>query len=172
MGQALARLDDVQTLNATQRAALAQFLDGLKVTVTNLVTTFTTDTQAMSGNAADAAGRVLTRARTLVGNINFEIAQLADVTQSGDSWWNERVASVRQIISDVQTLSADMVGFLETGHIPSEDAARRQMWLFGGVAIAIGALSYYLWWLDEKRAEEEQTRAIESGELEDCGCTG
>lgn len=168
----LARLSDVQTIIQTQRDSLASFLNGLKATVNNLVATFTTDTASMSGPAHDTAQRVLDRATTLVGNINFEIAQLGDTTQSGDRWWSERVSSARTIVADTQTLSGDMIGFLETGTIPSEEAARRQTYIFAGAAVGLAAFGYWLWHRAEMAAEAEQTAMIESGELEDCGCTG
>jgi hypothetical protein len=82
------------------------------------------------------------------------------------------VANARQIVEEVQSISDDMVGLLTTGRVPSEERSRRNLLLVGAAAVTAAGIGYYWWWRNEKLAEEEQTRMLESGELEDCGCGG
>lgn len=171
MGSQLARIGDVQTLIRTRKEALIGFLTETGATVQRLATTFEEDLNRLEEPARTIGHRLLDTATTIVGNVNDELAQLNDpAAPPGAPWIQERIANARTIVEATQELSDDMIGFLQTGEIPSDKRRRKQMWIFGGMAAAIGGLGYFLWWKNEKEAEAEQTRMIESGELEDCGC--
>jgi hypothetical protein len=139
-------------------------------TLDRLVRTFTGDTAGLSMAGQVRAQSILSRAHVLTGNINDELALLNDSALSGDAWFRERVLNGKQIVDTITIVSNEMVAFLQTGRIPSEEQNKKELLIFAGVATAVGAAGAYLWWKGEKAAEKEQEAQIASGELEDCGC--
>ncbi len=172
MGTSLSKLQDVPSLKGTQRESLVSFLTGVDSAVERLASTFIRDVEALPEARRAPGNRVLVRADRLQANIADELVRLNDSAQGGDAWWTERVSNGRVIVAGVEELSQDMVGFLQTGRVPSEDRARKKLWIFSGVAVAIAAAGTYAWWKYEKAAEAHIQGLIDSGELEDCGCTG
>lgn len=172
MGTSLSKLQDVPSLKNTQRESLAAFLAGVDSTIERLAGTFAQDVEAIPEARRAPGNRILVRADRLQSNIADELARLNDSAQGGDAWWTDRVSNGRVIVAGVEELSQDMVGFLTTGRVPSEDKARRKLWIFGGVAVAIAAAGTYAWWKNEQAAEAKLQGLIDSGDLEDCGCTG
>lgn len=161
MGKSLARLGDAPSIQATQREALVSFLRGVDSMVDRLVSTFTADIAAVPQEAMAPAQRILDRAGVVRANIVDELARLNDSAQGGDAWWRERVENGRHIVASTEDLSADMIGFLETGEVPSEKRKRNQVLVFTGVVAAIAGV---LWW---------RTKQKEQGlsSVEDCGCS-
>lgn len=171
MGQSLARVGTAPPAR-DQRTSLIAFLEGVDRLLERLASTFAADTQAVPEGQRSPVNRIAARAATLRANVADELAQLNDSAQAGSAWLAERFENTRTIVGLVDELSSDMIGFLETGTIPSEKRQRNQLLIFGGVAAAIAGVGTYLWWRNEKAEEAEQERMIASGELEDCGCTG
>jgi len=170
MASALARIGDAPGLVRTQRDALVAFLQGMLATITRLVTTFTGDIAGLSQAGQVKGATILSRAHVLEGNINDELAYLNDSAQAGDLWFRERILNGKQIVADLTTISSDMVAFLQTGRIPSEERNLKELLIFTGVATLVGGAGAYLWWRGEKAAEKEQLAMLASGEIEDCGC--
>jgi len=170
MGSSLARIGDVPTLVRTQRESLVAFLQGTGATLARLVQTFSGDTAGLSQAGQVKAQGILARAHILEGNINDELALLNDSAQDGETWFRTRVLNGKQIVDTLTVLSGDMVGFLRTGRVPSEEKNFKNLLLFTGVAAAVGGLGGFLWWRGEKAAEKEQLAMLASGEVEDCGC--
>ena len=154
----------------TQREALVGFLQGVGATLTRLVATFTADIAGLSQAGQVKGQSILARAHVLVGNINDELALLNDSAQGGEAWFRTRVLNGKEIVNTLGVIASDMVGFLQTGKIPSEERSFKELLLFGAVAAAVGGAGAYLWWRGEKAAEAEQVKMLESGEIEDCGC--
>jgi hypothetical protein len=106
------------------------------------------------------------RAESLKANVTDELARLNDSAQSGPAWWQARLANGRRIAYLADELSEDMIGFLETGTIPSEIRARNEMIAFCVVATLIAGTGVYFWWNSSKTTDQSL-----SGGGEDCGCS-
>jgi hypothetical protein len=178
MGTALALakpngVGDAPSLLAFQRDRLVAFLSSLGYSIDNMVTMFRADVLPLESPQAEAGVRILNRASELKGNIVFTIEALSHAPAPiTEQWFMPFVDDGREIVLRTEMLSADMVGLLTDGVVPSEVEARQEMIVFGASLTGLAGLAYYLWWRGEKAAEAEQERALAAGEIYDCGCGG
>jgi len=134
---------------------------------------FNRDVEALPAERRAPAERISARVIFIMSGVTYELDETAvPPTPVSAAWLHRHIEASRVLVLQVDDVIADMAGFLTTGTIPSEARSRRQMWIFSGVAVAVGGLGYYLWWRNEMAEEAEQERMLASGELEDCGCTG
>lgn len=167
----LAKLDDAAALLEERRGALVADLDALAASVDRMIRIFTDDTRDLAEELRPLADRVLERAQLARAHVNHELVLMREPRPISQTvWWRERGVAVLTIGQEVAGLSEDMIGLLENGFLPSEQRARTEFVTVIGLGTIFGIVGYGIWNHFEKKAEEEQTRMIESGEIEDCGC--
>lgn len=167
----LAKLDDAAALLEERRGALVRDLEAMGATIDRIVQVFTADARDLIPALQPLAERVLDRASLVRAYVNNELVLMREPRPVSDaSWWRERGVAVLTIGGRVNDLSEDMIGLLEDGKLPSEERATRELYTMAGLGALFGMVGYGIYQYFEKLAEEEQTRAIESGEIEDCGC--
>lgn len=167
----LAKLDDAAALLEERRGALVRDLEAMGASIDRIVQVFGEDARDLIENLRPLAERVFERARLVRAYVNNELVLMREPRPVSDTaWWRERGVAVLTIGGRINDLSEDMIGLLEDGKLPSEERATRELWTMAGLGALFGVVGYGLYQYLEKRAEDEQTRMIESGEIEDCGC--
>jgi hypothetical protein len=167
----LAKLDEAAVLLEERRGALVRDLEVQGSDVDRMVQVFREDIVGLNEPLGPLAERVLDRARLVRAYINNELVLMrTPELLSQTSWWRARGVAVLTIGGKIGEISEDMIGLLEDGALPSEQRATRQLWTMAGLGALFGLAGYGVWLWTEKNAEAEQTRMIESGEIEDCGC--